>query len=110
MLLENKINRENFDTINDLYRSDMSKFNKQQEKADVGSLKRKLDFQFPLLRHWSLYDSIQNSSYMVAKLHLWDQAGIHKLHEFLNKLGISLEDAKQLFKFLSLEKVTKIEN
>lgn len=44
------------------------------------SLKRKNDFQFPLLRHWSLYESIENSSYMIGKLGLWDNQGPKKLH------------------------------
>ena len=90
MFIEQKINKENFEAINDFYRSDMSKYNQQQEKGEKGSLKRKLDFQFPLLRHWSLYESINNSSYMVSKFCLWEQTGIDKLNEFLHLVGISL--------------------
>ena len=54
------------------------------------SIKKKIDFQFPLMRQWSLYDSIMNSAYMIAKLNLWEQTGVNKLNEFLNLIGLSL--------------------
>ena len=74
--------------ICDIYRSDMSKFNSHhlREGQDLGvvyeknSIKRKLDFQFPVMRQWSLYDSIMNSPYMIAKLCLWEQVGINNLN------------------------------
>jgi cell division control protein 45 len=109
MLLEQKINKDNFEIINEFYRSDMSKFNSKKEKGEKGSLKRKLDFQFILMRHWSLYESALNSSYMVSKLNLWDQNGIDKFHELLHLIGISLSEAKQLFKFMPKDTVEKLE-
>lgn len=56
----------------------MLKFNTQSGN-DKLSIKKKLDFYFPLLRHWSLYDSILNSSYMVTNLRLWETLGLKKL-------------------------------
>ena len=62
----------------------MLKFNagNQGDKNNIEkhSIKSKLDFMFPLLRHWSLYESIMNSSYMISELGMWDQQGIKKLH------------------------------
>ena len=62
------------------------------------------------MRQWSLYDSIMNSAYMIAKLNLWEQAGINKLNEFLNLIGLSLNESKQLYKYLSKESIDKLEN
>ncbi len=62
----------------------MLKFNAstQGEKnlANKNSIKSKLDFMFPLFRHWSLYDSIMNSAYMISELAMWDQTGVKKLY------------------------------
>lgn len=46
---------------------------------------------FPLFRHWSLYDSIMNSAYMISELAMWDQVGVKKLYELINLIGLSLE-------------------
>lgn len=70
MHLEQKIQKEQFEIITNLYKYDMLKFNpvSQEDKNCVNknSIKSKLDFMFPLFRHWSLYDSIMNSAYMIS--------------------------------------------
>ena len=52
------------------------------------------------MRHWSLYESILNSPYMIAGLSLWSQQGIKKLHELISLIGLSLDESKQLYKYM----------
>lgn len=47
-----------------------------------------------LLRHWTLFDSLCNSNYLVSKLQLWKEHGQKELRNILAKLGISLDQAK----------------
>jgi len=54
-----------------------------------------------LLRHWTLYDSIQNSPYMVAKLNLAKEPGQMDLLRFLTHISVPLEEAKQQFVFMN---------
>jgi cell division control protein 45 len=53
-----------------------------------------------LLRHWTLFDSICNSNYVVAQLKLWKEPGQKELRRLLATLGISLEEAKQSYNFM----------
>jgi len=34
------------------------------------------DFRFPLMRHWTVYDSIIHSRYVTVRLHTWQGKGI----------------------------------
>lgn len=63
----------------------------------------KKGYNFPLMNHWSLYESMMNSPYLMQRLSLWNDKGITKLHEILTKLGISLEQAKQNYKYMLKE-------
>lgn len=49
-----------------------------------------------------------HSNYMMIKLHLWDEKGISRLNEFIHTLEISLQEAKQLFKYMSREAQQKL--
>ena len=53
------------------------------------------DPRFMLLRHWSLYDSMLHSPYLAARLHVWNESGVKRLHKLLAKMGISLSQCKQ---------------
>lgn len=53
------------------------------------------DPRFMLLRHWSLYDSMFYSPYLAARLHVWNESGVKRLHKLLAKMGISLQQCKQ---------------
>lgn len=53
------------------------------------------DPRFMLLRHWSLYDSMLHSPYLAARLHVWNESGVKRLHKLLAKMGISLTQCKQ---------------
>lgn len=54
-----------------------------------------------LLRHWTLFESIQNSPYMVAKLNLATEPGQQELLKFLTKTAVPLEEAKQQFGYMN---------
>lgn len=68
-----------------------------------------MDYQFTLLNHWSLYESMINSNYLMVKLMLWEDKGIKKLHEILTHIGISLQEARQEYKFMSAASQNKLE-
>jgi len=58
----------------------VGKFNSVSTKKEKGEISNRKGFQFTLLDHWSLYDSMMNSNYMMIKLHLWDEKGFSKLN------------------------------
>jgi hypothetical protein len=51
-----------------------------------------------------------NSGYMIGGLGLWDQNGIKKLHELISLIGLSLDESKQLYKYMMKKSIEKIEN
>jgi cell division control protein 45 len=51
----------------------------------------KKGFQFTLLDHWSLYESMLNSNYLMINLHLWEEKGVNRLNELIHHIGISLQ-------------------
>jgi len=53
-----------------------------------------------LLRHWTLFDSIQHTSYMAMKFKLFSVKGERKLLDFLADLGIPLIECKQKYNFM----------
>ena len=42
---------------------------------EIGHIKQEMELKLMLLRHWSLFDSIQNSTYTVSKLNLAKEPG-----------------------------------
>ena len=52
---------------------------------------------------WSLDESMTNSSYLNIHLGLWNDKGINKQHEILTKIGISLDQSKQQYKYMLKE-------
>lgn len=63
--------------------------------ATSSSIQLVPDPRFMLLRHWSLYDSMLHSPYLAARLHVWNESGVKRLHKLLAKMGISLNQCKQ---------------
>lgn len=61
------------------------------------------DPRFMLLRHWSLYDSMLHSPYLAARLHVWNDSGVKRLHKLLAKMGISLTQCKQGYIHMDME-------
>jgi cell division control protein 45 len=104
LYLENSIPRELFTHLTNYYRADLVQFNPQgNEKKEKGEIFLKKGYNFPLMNHWSLHDSMLHSPYLMAKLSLWNDKGLTRLHEILTKLGISLEQAKQNYKYMLKE-------
>ena len=50
-----------------------------------------------LLRHWSLYESMLHSPFIASRLHTWNDNGKKRLHKLLAKMGISLQQCKQVW-------------
>lgn len=65
--------------------------------GENNSLSVETDYALFLLRHWSLYESMRHSSYLSAKLQLWTDDGRKKLHKMLAKMGISLQESKEIW-------------
>lgn len=57
------------------------------------------DFRFGLLREWSLWESMENSPYIAARLQTYTEKGKHRLELLLAKIGIPLREAKGSFQF-----------
>lgn len=71
MFLEQKITKEMMDHLSDVYRSDVARLNVQGIKKQKGEISSKKGYQFTLMDHWSLFESMLNSNYLMIKLHLW---------------------------------------
>lgn len=52
------------------------------------------DFRFPLMRHWTVYDSIIHSRYVAVRLHTWQEKGKDKVRELLVRMGLSQRDCQ----------------
>ena len=65
------------------------------QSREIGHIQSETELKFMLLRHWTLYGSIQNSPYMVAKLKLAKEPGQQELLTFFTKTAVPLEEAKQ---------------
>lgn len=98
------------DFLSQTYKLDMLRFNPQSQKKEKGEISSKKGYQFTLMDHWSLYESMMNSNYLMTKLHLWEDRGRNRLHEFIHTIGISLNEAKQLYKYMSQDSQRKLEN
>ncbi|KAF1977630.1 CDC45-like protein [Bimuria novae-zelandiae CBS 107.79] len=59
--------------------------------------------RFLLLRHWSLYESMQHSPYLSAKLHVWNDSGRRRLDKLLAKMGVSLAQCKQYYTHMDMD-------
>ncbi|KAK6079588.1 CDC45-like protein [Seiridium cupressi] len=58
--------------------------------------------RFLLIRHWSLYDSMLHSPYLFAKLRIWSETGLKRLHKLLAKMGVSLVQCKQSYTHMDM--------
>eukprot|EP00730_Choanoeca_flexa_P009051 TRINITY_DN12574_c4_g8_i2.p1 TRINITY_DN12574_c4_g8~~TRINITY_DN12574_c4_g8_i2.p1 ORF type:complete len:590 (+),score=172.21 TRINITY_DN12574_c4_g8_i2:233-2002(+) len=55
------------------------------------------DFRFPVYRHWNLYEAIQNSRYVAARLEVWQSSGTQQVHNMLARAGLSIKNCQQNF-------------
>jgi cell division control protein 45 len=109
MYLEQKISKDMLNTLTQVYRYDASTRNVQGDRQK-GSISVKMGYQLPLLDHWSLFESMLHSTYMMTHMHLWEEKGVDRLKEYIHRLGISLQDAKQLYKYMPKESQSKFES
>ncbi|CDW74860.1 cdc45 domain containing protein [Stylonychia lemnae] len=72
----------------------------QSRNKEIGTISMETELRLMLLRHWSLYESMCNSNYLVAKMTLWKEPGQKQMRRFLATVGISLEEAKQSYGFM----------
>lgn len=63
----------------------------KSRNKEIGSIIIDQDLKLMLLRHWTLYDSLCNSNYLVSRLQLWKEQGVKDLKNILAKLGVSLD-------------------
>jgi cell division control protein 45 len=80
MFLDQKLPKEVLDYLSQVYRSDVAKYNQQTQTKEKGEISSKRGYQFTLMDHWSLYESMFYSNYLMARLQLWQDRGLHKLH------------------------------
>ncbi|EME82807.1 uncharacterized protein MYCFIDRAFT_136813 [Pseudocercospora fijiensis CIRAD86] len=71
--------------------------------ADDHSIQLSPEPRFMMIRHWSLYDSMQHSTYLATRLHLWNDNGKKRLAKLLAKMGISLQEAGKGFTHMNSE-------
>lgn len=50
-----------------------------------------------------------HSTYLMSRLQLWQDRGLNRLNELIHTIGISLHDAKQLYKYMPAEHQRKLE-
>ena len=96
--------------MSEYFKLDVLRFNGTQNRRERGDIAAKRAYHFPLLDHWSLYDSMLHSKYLTIKLGLWEDKGMTRLHELIHSLGISLQEAKQLFKYMPLDTQRKLDS
>ena len=73
------------------------------QNMDIGMIKCTTDLKTMLLRHWTLFDSISNSNYLVSKLEIHKEPGQKTFKKFLAKIGVSLDQAKQKYSYMKPE-------
>lgn len=70
---------------------------------EVGTITIEQELKLTLLRHWTLYDSICNSNYLVSCLKIGREPGNKTLKRFLITIGVSQEQAKQKYQYMDPE-------
>ncbi|XP_060700051.1 cell division control protein 45 homolog [Hemiscyllium ocellatum] len=60
------------------------------------------DLRLALYQHWSLYESMCNSSYTYSNLKLWSIQGLKRLQEFLADMGLPLKEVRQKFNSMDI--------
>lgn len=73
----------------------------QTKNYEVGSIVIQKELRLMLLKHWTLFESLNNSDYTVSQLKLWKEPGKRELQKFLATVGISLDEAKQEYRFMN---------
>ncbi|KAM5263130.1 cell division control protein 45 homolog isoform 3-T3 [Ctenodactylus gundi] len=70
--------------------------------VDCTRISFEYDLRLALYQHWSLYDSLCNTSYTAARFKLWSVHGQKRLQEFLADMGLPLKQVKQKFQSMDI--------
>jgi len=71
--------------------------------CEAGRIVADFEYQFMLYRHWSLYESMYHSPYVASKLLVWWSHGKQRLEELLAKMGFSLAQCRENFKYMDAD-------
>ncbi|RKP21266.1 CDC45-like protein, partial [Rozella allomycis CSF55] len=67
------------------------------------NIEAKRELKFFLMRHWTLYESMMYSSFLITRLRTWNEKGKMKLDLMLSKIGIPLSICKGPFGLIEKE-------
>jgi len=82
--------------------------NLMTQNREIGHIRAEPELKLMLLRHWTLFESIQNSNYMVAKMGLAKEPGQKELSKFLISIGVPIEQAKQKYAYMNPDVKNKV--
>eukprot|EP00049_Salpingoeca_infusionum_P009335 m.155084 g.155084 ORF g.155084 m.155084 type:complete len:573 (-) comp14305_c0_seq4:470-2188(-) len=90
--------------------TDLSKYNSdEQESSHKGvQLASHQDLRFFLMRHWTLYDAMRHSSYVVGRIPIWLNQGHSKLLNLFARMGVPLKTCRQIYSTLSKDTKQRI--
>ncbi|CAL8129887.1 unnamed protein product [Orchesella dallaii] len=77
--------------------------NAEKLPRDCLKIRFERDLYLFLYRHWSIYESIKSTPYMVSMLRTWSLDGLRKLNQMLAYLGLPLSEVKQKYANMSLD-------
>ncbi|XP_051006641.1 cell division control protein 45 homolog [Acomys russatus] len=70
--------------------------------VDCTRISFEYDLRLVLYQHWSLHESLYNTSYTAARFKLWSVHGQKRLQEFLADMGLPLKQVKQKFQSMDV--------
>ncbi len=110
-----KISRDDYGRLVGIYRQEVDDKNDSSKslcEADDGTVVSTAgngqiegidEFRLMLYRHWNIHDALIYSNYVAARLGTWKKTeGFQKLKEFLANIGISQQQSREAFTFMSL--------
>ncbi|KAL3681930.1 hypothetical protein R1sor_024886 [Riccia sorocarpa] len=77
---------------------------------DVMRIKVDDEPRLMLVREWTLFDSMVNSSYTATKLKTWTDRGMYSLKLLLANMGIAITEAQQKFPHMKTETRTNLKS
>lgn len=79
------------------------KSNQSSLTSSDGLISFESDLKFVLLRHWSIYNSMLNSDFIVSRLSAWREKGRRQLELLLAKMAFPLNQCKSDYSAMDLE-------
>mmetsp|Transcript_76187 Transcript_76187/g.126945 ORF Transcript_76187/g.126945 Transcript_76187/m.126945 type:complete len:636 (-) Transcript_76187:230-2137(-) len=75
----------------------------RQHVSSAMRLENSNELRLCLLRHWSLYDALQHSTYIASRMGLYHTTGRDKLDVWLARMGIPLDECRQEYAYMKKE-------